>query len=219
MRKKIVTVVAAGALGLSGVALAAPALAVVGADSAAATVTSRVDRITEALSGLVTDGTLTQEQADRVASTLDQSDALRGGRGHGGPGGGRDLSAAATALGVTQDELRAALREGRTLAQVAEDEGVAVDTLVQALAEAARARIAQAVTDGRLTQAQADERLADLTARITERVTSSRPERGGRHGGPGRSAPDPAPDSSEAPTPAPSAEGSSATVPSGYATT
>ncbi|HEU0104383.1 MAG TPA: hypothetical protein VFR07_18900 [Mycobacteriales bacterium] len=185
MRKKILTVVAAGVLGLSGVAAAGPALAAVGATDAAATVTSRVDRLQQALSGLVTDGTLTQAQADKVATTLDSSDALRGPGGHGGPGGrggGRDLATAATALGVTQDELRTALQDGKTLAQVAADKGVDVDTLVNALVEAEKTRIAEQVTAGRLTQAQADERLADLTERVTDRVNSTRPDRPGKGG-------------------------------------
>jgi len=174
MRKQILTIAAAGVLGLSGVAVAGPALAAAGATSAAATVTSRVDTIKGALAGLVTDGTLTQAQADKVATTLDSSDALRGG-GRGGHGhGGHDLSTAATALGMTEADLRTALQGGQTLAQVAQDKGVAVDTLVSKLVEAEKTEIAQDVTDGELTQAQADERLADLKAEITERVNSTR---------------------------------------------
>jgi len=200
MRKQIMTVVAAGVLGLSSVAVAGPALGAVGATGAAATVTSRVDRITTALSGLVTDGTLTQAQADEVASTLESSDALRGGR-HGGHGG-LDLDAAATALGMTEAELRTALDGDKTLAQVAADEGVAVDTLITAIVEAEKTEIAQAVTDGELTQAQADERLADLTERVTERVNST--HLGGHHGHDGDHADDDDDtDDTDTPTPTP----------------
>ena len=56
-----------------------------------------------------------------------------------------------------------------------------VDTLVDALVQAQQDRIAQAVEDGRLTQEEADERLADLEARVTERVNSDDPVRG-HHG-------------------------------------
>ena len=42
------------------------------------------------------------------------------------------------------------------------------DALVDALVAAEKERLAAAVTDGRLTQAEADERAADLEARITE---------------------------------------------------
>ncbi|WP_158544752.1 hypothetical protein [Blastococcus sp. TF02-09] len=175
MRKKFIIATTAGVLTLGGMAVAVPALA----DSGGST-GSAVDRITEALSGLVSDGSITQEQADEVASTLDAA-----GIGHGGGhrGGGFDLSAAATALGMTEDELRTALEtDGTTLADVAADQGVEVDALVDALVTAQQERIAAAVEDGRLTQEQADERLADLEERVTERVNSEAPVGGPGHG-------------------------------------
>ena len=125
MRKKLIIATTAGVLTLGGLGLAVPALADTGNPAGTA-----VDRITEALSGLVSDGSITQEQADEVASTLDEA-----GIGHGGGhrGGGFDLSAAATALGMSEDELRTALEaDGTTLADVAGEQGVEVDTLVDA---------------------------------------------------------------------------------------
>ena len=183
MRKKLIIATTAGVLSLTGLAVAVPALAAPAGDAGS----SAVERITEALSGLVSDGSLTQDQADEVATTLSKA----GVGGHGGRhGGGFDLEAAATALGLSEDELRTALEtDGTTLAQVAGDEGVAVDTLIDALVQAQEERIAQAVEDGELTQAQADERLADLEARITERVNSADLGRGGGHG-PGGHGPD-----------------------------
>lgn len=176
MRKKIAAAVAAGALVISGVALAGPALAgtgsapTTGSTPAAVDGSSRADRLTQALAGLVADGTLTQEQADKVAATLDAAGPGR----HGGPG--RDLAAAATALGMTEADLRTALHGAdATLAKIAESEGVPLDTLIAALVEAEKARIAQDVTDGRITQAQADERLARITERVTERVNATHP--------------------------------------------
>ncbi|MBJ7453432.1 MAG: hypothetical protein JHC71_15325 [Blastococcus sp.] len=174
MRKKLIIATTAGVLTLGGLGLAVPALADTGPTGSA------VDRITEALSGLVSDGSITQEQADEVASTLDEA-----GIGHGGGhrGGGFDLSAAATALGMTEDELRTALEtDGTTLADVAGDQGVEVDVLVDALVTAQQERIAAAVEDGRITQEQADERLADLEERVTERVNSEPPVGGPGHG-------------------------------------
>ena len=175
MRKKLIIATTAGVLSLGGLGLAVPALADTGNSSGSA-----VDRITEALSGLVSDGSITQEQADEVASTLEEA-----GIGHGGGhrGGGFDLSAAATALGMTEDELRTALEtDGTTLADVAGEQGVEVDALVDALVTAQQERIAAAVEDGRLTQEQADERLADLEERVTERVDSEAPIGGPGHG-------------------------------------
>ena len=166
MRKKLIIATTAGVLALGGgLAFAVPALA---GDE---TSTTREDRIRDALAGLVEDGSITDAQADEVATTLAGSGL--GGHGHGHGGGRLDLSAAATALDLTEDELREALRADDTsLADVAEQQDVEVDTLVDALVTAQQERIDQAVEDGDLTQEQADERLADLEERVTERVNS-----------------------------------------------
>ena len=182
MRKKLIIATAAGALALTGLAVAAPALA--DPDATGDADSSLVERITDALSGLVSDGSITQEQADEVATTLSEA----GIGGHGDHHGRLDLETAATALGMTEDELRTALEtDGTSLAQVAEDQGVEVGTLVDALVKAEQERITQAVEDGRLTQEQADEWLADLEERVTERVNSTdwaggRGPWGGGHG-------------------------------------
>lgn len=178
MRNKFIIASTAGVLSLGGLAVAVPAFA-----DEESTAGTTVDRITEALSGLVSDGSITQEQADEVAGTLEEA----GIGGHGGHRGGAPvLSAAATALGMTEDELRTALEaDGATLARVAEEQGVEVDALVDALVTVQQERIAAAVEDGRLTQEQADERLADLEERVTERVNTEAPVGGpghGRHG-------------------------------------
>jgi len=110
-----------------------------------------------------------------------------GGRHHHHRGAG--LEAAATALGMTADELREALSvEGATLASVAEAQGVDVQVVIDALVAEAEEHLAQAVSDGRITQEEADEKLADLEARITERVNSGEAGPGfgfGGRGGPG----------------------------------
>ncbi|MGY1773572.1 hypothetical protein [Blastococcus sp. SYSU D00813] len=190
MRKKLIIAGATGALTLAGLGVALPALA--DDETTTGTGTSSEDRIRDALADLVEDGSITQEQADEVATTL--SDAGFGGHHGGGPGFGRlGLSTAAEALGMTEDELRTALEaDDASLATVAEAQGVDVQTLVDALVAEATERIEQAVTDGDLTQEEADERLADLEERITERVTSTDgpggfggPRGGHGQGGPG----------------------------------
>ena len=175
MRTKLATFALAGALGVTGVAgaaLVAPAVSYAATGDSTA-LDARVASIAQALSGLVTDGSLTQAQADRVATTLaearpDGGHGGHGGRGGGGGGGRVDLAAAAEALGITEQELRTQTQAGRTLADVAEAEGVAEGDLVDALVNAARTRLAEAVTAGRLTQAEADARAVDLEARITD---------------------------------------------------
>jgi hypothetical protein len=177
--KKFVTITTASLLTLGGIGvMVAPmASAVTVAAADADTAGERVQAITGALADLVTGGTITQEQADTVATTLAGSDALRGGGHHGGH---LDLAAAATALSMSEDDLRTALEaDGATLTTVADAQGVEVSTVSDALTTAATDKIAQRVTDGDITQAQADEKLAELPDRITALLTE---EITGHHG-------------------------------------
>ena len=187
------TIGAVAASGLGLVLLGAPsALAATtdSSDTSSSTSTdasagSRLQAIKDALAGLVSGGTLTQAQADEVATTLDSSDALRGGGrgGHGGGPGGRlvSLDTAATTIGISTDDLRTALQaDGATLASVAADHDVTEQTLVDALVAAAKTHLAEEVTEGDLTQAQADERIAALPETVTAAV--EREFTGGRGG-------------------------------------
>jgi hypothetical protein len=171
MRTKLATYALAGTLGLAGVtgaALVAPAVSYAATGDGTA-LDARVTSLKQALAGLVSDGSLSQAQADEVATTLAQARPEGFGRGGGHGGGGRlDTAAAADALGIPEQELRTRTQAGETLADIAEAEGVAESELVDALVGAARTRLADAVADGRLTQAEADARAADLEARITD---------------------------------------------------
>jgi F0F1-type ATP synthase delta subunit len=94
------------------------------------------------------------------------STAPAGMLGH--PGGpGADLDAAATYLGTTASALVTQLQSGKTLAQIA---GSKTDGLIVALVAHKKQEIADAVTAGRLTQAQADEITPTLTQRFTDLV-------------------------------------------------
>ncbi len=161
-----------------------------------------------ALQGLVDNGTLTQQQADAVRKALaDEMAKLHGGHGprmgH-GPFAGHPLEAAAKALGMSEADLRAALRGGKTIAAVAQDKGVALDTVVDALVADASSRIDQAVTAGRLTQQQADSLKSTLKDRVTRLVQNPPPMPRRPH------------DRGDGPPPAPGASGSgSATTPGG----
>ena len=198
MRSKLATVALAGALGITGVvgaALVAPALSYAATGDSSA-LDDRVTSLKDALTGLVSDGTLTQSQADEVARTLAERGPLGGRGGSGGGrggfgGGGETAAAAAEALGLTQDELRTAAQEGMTLAELAEREGVATSAVVDAVVAAAKAHLAEEVTEGDLTQAEADAKAAELETRITESVDEPLRLGGGHgghrgHGGPGR---------------------------------
>ena len=184
MRSPRASALALAGVGLVGLGVGATFAPVAASAAAMGTqaVTSGVTSLRNALAGLVKDGTLTQAQADKVASTLERSLPRRGSGGHGR--GHLDLDTAARVIGVTTDELHTALASGKTLAQVAQRKGISQATLVDRLVAAETARIAAAVKAGRLTQAQADAMTAKLRTRITARVTTTRPAGArGHHGG------------------------------------
>jgi hypothetical protein len=93
------------------------------------------------------------------------------------PGVFGGLEAAATYLDLTEEELYDALRDGKTLAQVAQDESKPVAGLVDAMVAASEERIDEAVEDGRLSEEQAAELRRDLEESITELVEGERSER------------------------------------------
>lgn len=145
-------------------------------------------KLAEALAPLVTDGTLTQAQADKVIEALKAAGPIGGGHGH-GRGGGPGAEAAATALGMTAEELRTELKSGSTIAEVATEQGVELSTVTDAMLAAEKEHLAEEVASGKITQAQADERLSGAAERITARVNGEMPA-GGRDGGRGPGAPD-----------------------------
>jgi len=169
--------VMAGVVGLAGLGIGAvigPAGAVAATSSATHAVGDRLTAIKDALAGLVKDGTITQSQADKVATTLDQKLPRRGFAGH-GPGFAAGLDKAASIVGISESELRTQLESGKTLAEIAKSKNISQATLVDKLVAAAKTRIAAEVKAGRLTQARADEITQNLEARITEMVTHSLP--------------------------------------------
>ena len=173
MRKRTASIILASTLAVGGGAVALTPASAADSDHP---VKSRLATIKSSLSGLVKDGTLTQDQADKVASTLNEK-LPTGGPGRGGPGGDH-LAVAAKALGLTEAELRTKLKDGKTsLADVAKDEGVSTDTLVKALVADAEEHIDAEVKAGRLTEAEATERKKNLTEHITDRINNVRPER------------------------------------------
>ena len=138
-------------------------------------------------------GRLTKDQADVLKQRIesDQVPLFAGpGRGFGrhmGPFGhhvfGRDLDAAASYLGLSVADLRAELQSGKTLADVADAHGKSVSGLVDVLVSDFKQHLDDAVTAGRLTQAQANDVLSDVRQRITDRVNGKAPQfDGGRPG-------------------------------------
>lgn len=136
------------------------------------------------LDELVADGTITDAQAETIATRLQEADAeLHEERSQARQERRAErLESLAGALGITTDDLAEQLEGGATVADIAGDD---IDAVIAALVADAAERIEAAVADGSIDRARADEMLADLEERVTARVNGERPERPGRFG-PGR---------------------------------
>ena len=133
----------------------------------------------EHLADEVAEGELTEEEAaERVARITERATEMvnqvpgEGERGRGGPRGlrGGNVETLTEALGVTADELRAARQDGQSIADVAEAQGVDIDTVVSAIVADIEEHLAEHVAEGDLTEDEAAERLVDATERVTEKV-------------------------------------------------
>lgn len=128
-------------------------------------------------------GRLTKAQGDALKQRINSGDfPLFEGvheRGFGHHGFIGKLDAAATYLGLTVDQLHTQLENGKTLAQIAQDQGKSASGLVDALVGEAKKHLDAAVAAGRLTKAQATEMLDGLRTRISSLVNSK-----GLDGGP-----------------------------------
>ncbi len=150
----------------------------------------------------VKDGKLTQKQADAIKARRKQSGrVLGGGPGRLGGGGHRfgrgfgphhgpagaifpDL---AKALGVTREQLKTQLRDGKSIADIAKAQGKSLDDVRSSLKADAKTAADKAVKDGDITQAQADDLLAHLDEAL-EHLGEAGPvfgHRGHRGGAPG----------------------------------
>lgn len=125
-------------------------------------------------------GRLTKAQGDELKQRVESNDfplfgplPLGFGFGHVGPFGHRGfpgLDAAASYLGLTESQLDAKVDSGKTLAQVAKDQGKSVDGLVAAMKADLQKKLDRAVSGGRLTKAQETQILSNADRRITALV-------------------------------------------------
>lgn len=103
------------------------------------------------LADAVTAGDITQEQADLALAKYALRDVID------------QKALLAEALGLTVDELEAALADGQSLSDLMTAAGMDADTLQTNVQAAYEAAVARAVADGVITQAQADAVLAQDT--------------------------------------------------------
>lgn len=143
----------------------------------------------ERLAKAVTDGKLTQEQADKQKENLeDMAKKMLEGTGFGkigmgfGPGGHFGNNAdLLKLLNLDAEKLQEQLQAGKSLKEIAEAQGVDVDDVISLLTKQHEERIAELVENGKLTQEQADERSEKLADMIKNMVESTHQGRMGFH--------------------------------------
>lgn len=185
-RSVAITAIAASTLGgvAAGAAFFTPAIAgaqddVVEAEQAAP---ERGERISEALQVLVDDGTLTEAQRDAVVETLQNARPDRGEfRDRRSPRGPRGAGEIAEILGLEGSEMREALRNGSSIAELAEAQGIDSADVVDAIVARAEERLDTAVENGRIDATQAAEMLTQAAERA-EDLVNGEIEFGGRRG-------------------------------------
>jgi polyhydroxyalkanoate synthesis regulator phasin len=148
---------------------------------------------TQVVDEAVADGWLTKDQAEMLQWRLDQQPegGLGRGLGMGGRGmghmgmmgsGGNTMSVVSDKVGMTLTELMTAFQDGKSVADLAKDKGVDLQTIVDALVAQVKESLDKAVADGNITQKQADYQLEQYTTQVTEQLNGTW-ESGGRFGG------------------------------------
>lgn len=180
-----------------------------------------LDKFTEAYTGAygdtvdqaVEDGKITADQAAQMKTDAAERAAQgdlpgfsgpfgRSGGRHGGGHdgfrsgrGGFDLSVIAAELNMTEDDLHTALEGGQTLADIAAEKVVDLTQIKTAVLDSLKLKLDQAVTDGKLTQEQADQMLSEAGTNFDTMATQA------WQGKPMRVRPEFAPDSENQTTP------------------
>ena len=178
MRKTFATLVI-GAVAAVGITAGAAALAPTAA-------TAQYDGIVQEAAGpledilgeLVTEGVISQDQADIVGERIRAAGPFHR-MGH---QRGAHLEVVAELLGMEAADVAEALRDGQSIADLAGDE---TQSVIDALVTEATERLTTAVDDGRLTQEEADGKLGEIAERITNMVNGERPEGFDGRRGPG----------------------------------
>lgn len=185
-RSVAITAIAASAFGgvAAGAAFFTPVIAGAQDDAVEAeqAAPERGERISEALQVLVDDGTLTEAQRDAVVETLKNARPDRGEfREPLGQRGPRVAGEIAEILGLEGNEIREALRNGSSIAELAKAQGIESADVVDAIVARAEERLDTAVENGRIDDTQAAEMLT-RTAERAEDLVNGEIEFGGRRG-------------------------------------
>ena len=97
------------------------------------------------------------------------------------------LAAAANTLGVTEAELVAELKSGKSIKNVADAKNIDIATVTDAMVAAVKTHLDAEVAAGQHTQEEADKKLAEFTTRVSDMVNRTGVPHGkggkGGHGG------------------------------------
>lgn len=85
-------------------------------------------------------------------------------------GGSSPIQAAAEATELSEKDVIAALRDGQTLAEIAEDQDIDPQDIVDVVLAQHRTRLQTAVDAGRMTVAEVEEMLAEIEEQVTARL-------------------------------------------------
>ena len=145
-----------------------------------------VDEATTKVQEQVANGRIDQDRADQLIANLSQrintfvfegpqerpegAERPNHRRGHHGPR--QVIGTAAEVIGIEPADLVAALQDGQTIADVAVANGSSGDAVVAAIVAKADEKLQQAVDNGRITEDQKAEKLAQMTERLTEAVNT-----------------------------------------------
>ncbi|MGK5510046.1 hypothetical protein [Brevibacillus formosus] len=131
----------------------------------------------------VTAGKLTQEQADKMNENASKRVKEMVQNTHHGRGPGKGMSfekneELLSLLKLDAEKLQEELKADKSLAAIAEAQGVSVDDLVSLLVKQQEAKLKEAVTAGKLTQEQADKMNENASERVKEMVQNTHHGRG-----------------------------------------
>ena len=115
------------------------------------------------------DADIDADDTTEESESTEESSDDNGRRGH---RRGAKAEVVSEALGLSTDEIRQGFEDGKSLADMAAEQDVDVDVLKDAMVTAATERINAAVEAERIDEDEAAEKLAELDAKIDERLTT-----------------------------------------------
>ncbi len=147
-------------------------------------------KYSETFAQMITDGKMTQSDVDKMLADLEanltewyNSGEMPAAWQQRGGGVRVGVQEVADALGMTAEDLQSALDSGTTIAQLVQKQGTTLDVLATTLLERFSEQLDKSVSDGSMTQAEADQKLADMKTDLMTRLESGQLDMVGPGGG------------------------------------